>query len=103
MLEAVQAAPDSASQLPPHIRRLAHVPSRGSTLRANHDPPPQPPSGSGVEVVATDPCPWFFYRGDWGTIEAPIEQPWLHTAEPPISRTTWQRLFCHLWPEPLHA
>ena len=46
-----------------------------------------------------DPCPWALFEGEWGTIDAPTAQPWLHTAEPPVSRGALLRLFCHVWPE----
>jgi hypothetical protein len=52
------------------------------------------------EVVTGDPCEWVFFRGAWGTIDAPICQPWFHRAEPPASRTALLRLFGHFVPEP---
>ncbi|EFN60057.1 hypothetical protein CHLNCDRAFT_133315 [Chlorella variabilis] len=94
-------------------RSLLQVPSRGSSLSstsadgvvpaANGGAPAANSgcSGSSVpEVVVDDPCEWMFFRGDWGTIEAPIRQAWFSRAEPPVSRTSLLRIFGHFVPEP---
>lgn len=53
----------------------------------------------GPDVVIDDPCEWLFFKGNWGTTCAPINQRWLHDAETPTSRSSLQRIFFHLWPE----
>ena len=55
--------------------------------------------GGWPRVVTDDPCRWLFWRGEWGQTDAPILQPWFHTAEPPVSRTALLRLFGHFVPE----
>ncbi|KAI3429626.1 hypothetical protein D9Q98_005712 [Chlorella vulgaris] len=52
------------------------------------------------QVIVDDPCEWVFFRGEWGTTPAPICQSWFHRAEPPLSRTSLQRLFGHFVSEP---
>ena len=105
---------------------LPHVPSRGSLLAgvssySNSDAgggagvrrasgsatgavATYSESGSGThglpQVVTDNPCAWVWFRGDWGTTPAPIEQAWMHRAEPPISRSLLLRIFGHFWPEP---
>jgi hypothetical protein len=52
------------------------------------------------QVIVDDPCEWVFFQGEWGTTPAPICQSWFHRAEPPLSRTSLQRLFGHFVSEP---
>lgn len=105
--------PTAAPPKPP-LRRLHRAHSRGSSLGGGSSSEggslPGTPflrvleEGPGGEetlprVVIDDPCRWVFFRGEWGQTDAPIIQPWFHTAEPPVSRTTLLRLFGHFWPE----
>jgi hypothetical protein len=50
-------------------------------------------------VITTDLCEWIHFKGKWGQADAPICQNWYHQAETPVSRTAFQRIFLHLWPE----
>jgi len=50
-------------------------------------------------VIHDDPCEWLYFRGDWGKATAPLGQRWMHDAETPVSRTSIQRIFLHIWPE----
>lgn len=45
------------------------------------------------------PCKWAMFKGRYGTAPAPCQQTWYHTAEPPVSRHPFLRLFLHFWPE----
>ena len=90
-------------------RRTLHcTPSRGCLFEdsyAPHSTAPTPTTTQhyyGIDVVTDDPCEWVFFTGNWGDVAAPICQSWFHQAETPVSRTTFQRLFLHLWPETTH-
>lgn len=50
-------------------------------------------------VISSDPCPWHFFDGFWGTVPSARMQSWFYLAETPMSRTKLQRLFLHFWPE----
>ncbi|KAL6757473.1 hypothetical protein V8C86DRAFT_2623844, partial [Haematococcus lacustris] len=61
---------------------------------------------SGVHVgvepeveVEEDLSPWQLFSGCWGTSESPRCQGWFWRAEPPVSRTFWQRLLLPCAPE----
>lgn len=84
--------------------------SRGSSLTeeatdtitapGTSNPKPAPSLNIGcVEVVTDDACEWLFFKGDWGTTPAAIEQAWFHTAETPVSRKGILRVFGHFVPE----
>ena len=58
-------------------------------------PPAQNPPASRPRVITDDPCPWAWFRGQWGQTDAPIVQGWYARAECPVSRTSLLRLLGH--------
>lgn len=85
--------------------RLAKVPTRGCLLPrvTASSPTDEADAGTGSsglpEVLIDGDCTWVLFRGCWGKADAPCEQSWMKGAEPPVSRTPFQRLFCHFLPE----
>ena len=120
-LASAQPPQAAAPQPTGRLRKLAQVASRGCRLcdmaggggggggttgsatssgngpgtgRSNGSISSGPP-----QVLLDDPCDWVWFRGNWGQIDAPIEQPWFHCAECPVSRAPLLRLFGHFVPE----
>ncbi|KDD77060.1 hypothetical protein H632_c29p0 [Helicosporidium sp. ATCC 50920] len=65
--------------------------------RAREHFPVRPPV-----VVPDSECLWFYFRGLWGEMEAPINQAWLESAECPVSRSSFLRVFGHWMREVQH-
>eukprot|EP00798_Chlamydomonas_sp_ICE-L_P019274 gene19274-25914_t len=47
-------------------------------------------------VVLDSTSPWQMFKGSWGSSASPAEQCWMKKAEPPVSRTWFQRVFLPL-------
>ena len=96
---AAETAPENGGSL-----GLLHCSSRGCSFDTEHAEAPAYASADAataepVAVDVDDPCEWVWFGGDWGQTPPPIAQRWFHAAETPVSRTSLQRLFLHLWPE----
>ena len=97
----------------PASRHLRVCRSRGSCLAACETEEPEADDASGPlssseptppaahppalrpRVITNDPCPWAWFRGQWGQTDAPIVQGWYARAECPVSRTSLLRLLGH--------
>lgn len=114
------------SEMTGYERALMTCPSRGSlfvnsTKRCDHVGSEESAAPDGVgggwpdaqkqtdrqkdacyESIDDDPCRWLCFKGNWGATQAMSQQRWFYTAETPVSRTAWQRLFFHFWPETDH-